>query len=145
MYFWGNSSVGKKMAHLQKGSFVWRRKMQCEDAFQDLWKSCISFGGGLKVSNEEKMGRQQKEEVLWWNEGKHHLRKGGGGLVKTLWLSMNIWCMLDWILSQNCRNTLPLLIVDQLLRRAKYEMLLWLAGIKCEKIQTYCKAIHLIA
>ena len=25
--------------------------MQCEDAFQDLWKSCISFGGGLKVSN----------------------------------------------------------------------------------------------
>ena len=26
--------------------------------------------------------------------------------VKCIWV--NIWCMLDWILFQNCRNTLPL-------------------------------------
>ena len=29
----------------------------------------------------------------------------GGGLVK---IRENIWCMLDWILTQNRRNTLPL-------------------------------------
>ena len=32
-------------------------------------------------------------------------RLGGGGLVK---IPVNIWCMVDWILTQNCRNTLPL-------------------------------------
>ena len=37
--------------------------------------------------------------------------------VKYIWV--NLWCMLDWILPQNCRNILPLLIVDQLERSAK--------------------------
>ena len=37
--------------------------------------------------------------------------------VKYIWV--NIWCMLDWILSQKCRNTLPLHKVDQLARSAK--------------------------
>ena len=33
--------------------------------------------------------------------------------VKYIWV--NIWCMLDWILSENCRNTLPLhTVVEQL-------------------------------
>ena len=36
--------------------------------------------------------------------------------VEYIW--MNIWCMLDWILSQNCRNTLPF--------HEKNETLLWL-------------------
>ena len=31
---------------------------------QNLLKSCLSFGEGLEDSNGEKMGRQQKEEVL---------------------------------------------------------------------------------
>ena len=50
---------------------------------------------------------------------------------------VNIWCMLDWILSQNYRNTLPLHAVDQLARSIKIGMFLWLAGMKCKKIRTY--------
>ena len=40
--------------------------------------------------------------------------------------------MLDWILSQNCRNTLPLHAVDKLVRKAKNESLFHLSkpGIK---------------
>ena len=39
------------------------------------------------------------------------------GLIETVkYIWMNILCMLDWILSQNCRNTLPLHAVDQLAR-----------------------------
>ena len=34
------------------------------DALQNLLKSCLSFGGGLDGSNEEKMEKQHKEEVL---------------------------------------------------------------------------------
>ena len=52
---------------------------------------------------------------------------------------MNIWSMLDCILSQNCRNTLLLHVVDQLACHAKNERLMWLAGIKCVKTQTYYK------
>ena len=36
----------------------------CKKDSQNLLKSCLSFGGHLESSNEEKMGRQQKEEVL---------------------------------------------------------------------------------
>ena len=46
-------------------------KYSCQEAFQDLLKSCLSFGGGLEGPNEEKMGRKQKKEVL--NVGKHRL------------------------------------------------------------------------
>ena len=42
---------------------------------------------------------------------------------KYIWV--NIWCMPKWILSQNCRNTLPLDTVDQLVRSANYETLLY--------------------
>ena len=41
--------------------------------------------------------------------------------------------MIDWILSQNCRNTLLLHIVDQLVCHAKNERLMWLAAMKCGK------------
>ena len=53
--------------------------------------------------------------------------------------------MLDCILSENCRNTLPLHKVDQLASSAKNERLLQLAGMECVKIRTYCKAKHLTA
>ena len=39
--------------------------------------------------------------------------------VEYIWA--NIWCMLDWISSQKCKNTLPLHTVDQLVRIAKNE------------------------
>ena len=53
--------------------------------------------------------------------------------------------MLDGILSQNCRNILPLHTVDQIVSCAKNKRLLRLAGMKCVKIRTYYKAQHLIA
>ena len=34
-----------------------------EETARNLLKSCLSFGESLEGSNEEKMGRQQKEEV----------------------------------------------------------------------------------
>ena len=37
-------------------------------------------------------------------------------IVKCIWV--NIWCMLDWIWSQNCRNTLLLNTAGQLVRSA---------------------------
>ena len=73
--------------------------------------------------------------------------RGGGACENPVGLSMydgpmetaeyiwvNIWCMLDWILSQNCKNTLCFHTVDQLVRNPENEMLLWLVGIKCVKI-----------
>ena len=45
---------------------------KCKEAFQDLLKFYVSFGGGLEGSNEEKMGSQQKEELLQSNERKYH-------------------------------------------------------------------------
>ena len=35
----------------------------CDKAFQDLFKSFVSFGGNLDSFNEEMMGRQQIEEL----------------------------------------------------------------------------------
>ena len=37
--------------------------------------------------------------------------------VECIWV--NIWCMLGWIWSQNCRNTLPLHAAGQLVRSEK--------------------------
>ena len=58
---------------------------------------------------------------------------------------VNIWWMLDWLLSQNCRNTIPLQTVDQLASSTKNKRLLWLVGIKYVKTRTYCEGKHLIA
>ena len=41
--------------------------------------------------------------------------------VENIW--SNIWCILDWIWSQSCRNTVLLHTVDQLVRSAKNETL----------------------
>ena len=70
MYFWGGIGRlqfwGKSGTISKKGNFLWNRKITCKEASWNLLKSCLSFGGGLEDSNEEKktMGRQQKEEVL---------------------------------------------------------------------------------
>ena len=58
----GGFQCGEK--NLQKENFVLRGKITDEESYQDLLKSFVSFGGGLEGSDEEKMGRQQKEEVL---------------------------------------------------------------------------------
>ena len=69
----------------------------------------------------------------------HSMYDGPMETVEYIWV--NIWCILDWISSQNCRNTLPLHKIDQLVMKStKNETLLWLEGIKYVKIQTHCKA-----
>ena len=79
----------------------------------------------------KKMRRQQKEKVLQWNVEKSCLSSGGRGACKNLTLHVwwtyrncvihlvNICLILDCILSQNCRNTVLLRIVDQLSCHAK--------------------------
>ena len=56
--------------------------------------------------------------------------------VECIWV--NIWCMLDWIWSQNCRNTLLLHTVDQLLKSAKNETLFMSNhGLNIDRMERY--------
>ena len=50
--------------HQKKKKFVSSGIVTCEEAFQDPSKSCVSSGGGLEGSNKEKIGRQQKQELV---------------------------------------------------------------------------------
>ena len=50
------SSVGKELGYFQKRELCLKWKNSMCGTFQDLLKSCVSFGGGLHGSNEEKMG-----------------------------------------------------------------------------------------
>ena len=52
---------GRMGLYLQKREFSLR--ITYEETARHLLKSCLSFGESLEGSNEEKMGRQQKEEV----------------------------------------------------------------------------------
>ena len=71
----------------------------------------------LEGSNVEKWCDHQKNFFINNSKG-FSMCHGLIETVKYIWV--NISCMLDWILSQNCRNTLPLQTVDQLvLRNAK--------------------------
>ena len=54
----------KKWGYLKNVNFGQSRKIEREEAFQDLLKFCVSFGVGLEGGNKEKMGRQQKEKLL---------------------------------------------------------------------------------
>ena len=50
----------------------------------------------FKGSFDEKMGRQQKEDILWWNVEKRRLRRRG------LWkicVTLHVWWSCGWILS----------------------------------------------
>ena len=63
------------------------------------------------------------------------------GPIKTVeYIWVNIWWILDWILSQNCRNTLPLHTVNQLMRSPKNHTVLWLAIVKRVWKFESCKA-----
>ena len=86
------SSVDEKNG-APKGNFVWSGKKICEEACQDLLKYCVSCGGGLKLFNE-KVGRQQKGEVLLWNLGKPHLKGNlwkSRGTLHVWWSYRNCW------------------------------------------------------
>ena len=57
----GAGEEGRMGLYLQKREFSLR--ITCEETARNLLKSCLSFGESLEGSNQEKMGRQQKEEV----------------------------------------------------------------------------------
>ena len=63
------------------------------------------------------MGRQQKERGAC--ENPVGLSMHDDPMDTTEYICVNIWCMLDWILSQNYKNTLPLHTIHQLARSAK--------------------------
>ena len=45
----------------RRRNFHWSSKITCEEAFQNILKSILSFVGAYEDSNVEKIGRQQKE------------------------------------------------------------------------------------
>ena len=50
------SNVGKQLGYFQKRELCLKWKNSMCGTFQDLLKSCVSFGRGLEGSNKEKMG-----------------------------------------------------------------------------------------
>ena len=70
MYYWDwgagfKYGEGENETISKRGNFLLRnRKILSKEHSQNILKSCLSFGEHLESSNEEKMGRQQKEEVL---------------------------------------------------------------------------------
>ena len=69
--------------------------------------TCTCLGGFLLGgSNAEKCGDHQKKNFFINNSVGLSMCDGPIKTVKYIWV--NILCMLHWILSQNCRNTLSL-------------------------------------
>ena len=101
------------------------------------------FGGGLDGSNEKKWKETEGRGSVA-KCGKMSFEREGDceslvrlsiydGPMKTVeYIWVNIWSMLDSILSQNCKNTLPFCTVDQLVISAKVETLFYviLQGIR---------------
>ena len=56
--------MGENKTISERGNFLRNGKIICEEDSSNLLKSCLSFGGCLEGANKEKMGRQQKEDVL---------------------------------------------------------------------------------
>ena len=67
MYLWDGGrglSMGENETISERRNFLRNGKIICEEDSWNLLKSCLSFGGCLEGANKEKMGRQQKEDVL---------------------------------------------------------------------------------
>ena len=75
-----------------------------EEAYSEVWENVVCWG--LMV-----VGRAACGNPMGFLMYDYPIET-----VEYIW--MNIWCMLDWILSQSCRNTLPF--------HEKNETLLWL-------------------
>ena len=76
--------------------------------FKGFWLGC---------SNAEKWCDHGRNNFFKNNSVKLSMTDGLTETVKYIWV--NIWCMLDWIFSQNCRNSLPLHTSDQLSEECK--------------------------
>ena len=83
------------------------------------WNSITCLGGILLgCSSAEKWRDHWKNNFFRNNSVVLSMWDRPIETVKNIWV--NIWCIFDWILSQNCRNTLSLHhTVDQLARSAK--------------------------
>ena len=61
------------------------------------------------------------------------------------YIRVNMWCMLDWIFSQNCRNSLPLHTADQLAGSTKPDELLAAnASASSNQIEEYKQSLVVI-
>ena len=82
--------------NLQKRNFVWSRKITCEEAFQDLSKSCVSSGGRLNGSNKEKNGQATEKRASLVKHRETPLGCWGLGgrwvLVKIPWDYFTFFC-----------------------------------------------------
>ena len=82
------------------------------------WNDMYLFGGFLLGgSNTEKWGDHRTKNFFINNFVGLLICDGLIETVKYIWV--NIWCILGWIFSQNCRNSLPSHTADQLAKRTK--------------------------
>ena len=106
--------------------------------FRTYWNLVYLLEGAWRVLMKKKWGGNRRKSFysemwgnavrglrrvwgLWKSHGTLHVWRSD----RNCWyICPNIWCMLDWILSQNCWNTLRLHKVDQLARSAKTYTLL---------------------
>ena len=71
-------SVWGKNGESPKREFCLKRKITCE-TFQDLLKSCVSFGGGLEGSNERNGEATGGASIVKCGETPLECWGGGGG------------------------------------------------------------------
>ena len=69
----------------KKRNFFWGEKMTYEEAFQNLLKSCLTFGGSLRSSNAES---RPCENLVWLSMYEDHMET----VEYTL---LNIWYTVD--------------------------------------------------
>ena len=81
------------------------------------WHVPVWEGFLLGGSNAKKWGGSRKKNFFISNYVGLSMCDGPIETVKYIWV--NTWCILDWILPQDCRNTLPLHRTDQLREECK--------------------------
>ena len=59
-----SSNVEKIWVASKRKNFLWNRKISYRKASSNLLKLCLLFEGMFESSIADKMGKQQKEEVL---------------------------------------------------------------------------------
>ena len=84
------------------------------------WKETEGRGSVVKCGKMSFEGEDDCE-----NPVRLSIYDGPMKTVEYTWV--NIWCMLDCNLLQNCKNTLPFCIVDQLVINAKVETLFYMS------------------
>ena len=93
---WVVSVWRKNGAISKRRDFLWNRKITCEEASQNLLKSCLSFGGVWRVLIKNKWEGNKKMRLygeIWGNAV-------WMGLVKVLWDSSCVTVLQKWSLSK---------------------------------------------